>query len=572
MKDGGTISGGEIAAIFADGYDTPAEVYVEGGTVTTMSGNTGIDLKNGAKLVVSKGLVENIKMIGGNGITVGDNSQVNVTGGTITGTHTAIRATSAGSRVSASGGKIKGHLQSIAFKQGCTIDVGEGVTLETDVHPEITGSETVAPTAGESNNISLTIKDSSGNVAGAHESLDYPIIITGYNIVPDSSGGNLGGTALSGTSTLVNVNFLNGAATVPLKLNNAATQKISFYPLGESHKSADLSITPAPAQAKRMMVTTQPTGSSVNGGVLTTQPIVKILDEYGNTVTSDYSTMVTASLHGGHDCLLAGGTTVMAVSGVVSFSDLAAYKLTPGEVTTARLQFTSASLPDTYSSLFTISGDTITTGIIAGRVKDSSDNPVSGAKVSLTVDAVEYSATSAADGSYSIADVPAGTDYTVMASKSGYTSGSTANVSVTANTTTSGVNITLTSDLDGCLVTYRGAQKRYNADTDTYDIRFIATIDTLNAKEVGFVFSKSEPIPTRDNATVKATTTVYTSITAAGVTVTAESLGGKYIVAYTITGIPESDINVPLYVRAFSTVGAETKYTTAVTVTVNSLP
>ncbi len=123
-----------------------------------------------------------------------------------------------------------------------------------------------------------------------------------------------------------------------------------------------------------------------------------------------------------------------------------------------------------------------------------------------------------------------------------------------------------------CLLTYRGAQKRYNADTDTYDIRFIATIDTLNAKEVGFVFSKSVSTPTKENATVKATTTVYRSITAEGVTVTAVNLGGVYIVAYTITDIPISDIDVPLYVRAFSTVGTETKYTTAVEVTVNNLP
>ncbi|MDD2234920.1 MAG: GLUG motif-containing protein, partial [Desulfitobacteriaceae bacterium] len=125
---------------------------------------------------------------------------------------------------------------------------------------------------------------------------------------------------------------------------------------------------------------------------------------------------------------------------------------------------------------------------------------------------------------------------------------------------------------DGCLVTYQGAQKRFNDDSNTYDIRFIATIDTLDAKEVGFVFSKSEQTPTRENAAVQATTTVYTSVTAAGLTVTAESLGGTYIVACTVTEIPESDIEIQLYVRAFSTVGTETKYTPVTMVTVNSLP
>ena len=138
------------------------------------------------------------------------------------------------------------------------------------------------------------------------------------------------------------------------------------------------------------------------------------------------------------------------------------------------------------------------------------------------------------------------------------------------------LNVTVEIDPEegGCLVTYKGAQKRHNADSKTYDIRFIATIDTLEANAVGFVFSKSETKPTKEKvppSQVKSTTTVYHSVTAAGSAVTAESLGGKYIIACTVTGIPENDIDTPLYVRAFSTVGTETKYTSAVTVTVNSL-
>ncbi len=51
--------------------------------------------------------------------------------------------------------------------------------------------------------------------------------------------------------------------------------------------------------------------------------------------------------------------------------------------------------------------------------------------------------------------MPAGTGYTVTASKQGYTSASVTGVEVTADETTSGVDITLTSDEDGCLVTYK---------------------------------------------------------------------------------------------------------------------
>lgn len=129
----------------------------------------------------------------------------------------------------------------------------------------------------------------------------------------------------------------------------------------------------------------------------------------------------------------------------------------------------------------------------------------------------------------------------------------------------------LNSGDDGCLVTYKGAQARYYEDSNTYDIRFIAIIDTLDAKEVGFVFSKIQAIPTRENASERATSTVYTEITASGSTITAASLGGQYIIACTVTGIPVEDIDVVLHVRAFSTVGTETKYTPVTTVTVADL-
>ena len=114
---------------------------------------------------------------------------------------------------------------------------------------------------------------------------------------------------------------------------------------------------------------------------------------------------------------------------------------------------------------------------------------------------------------------------------------------------------------------------RTNADS-TYDNRFLTTIDTLDANSVGFVFSKSEQNPTKENVPstqVKSTTTVDNSVTAAGSTVTAASLRGTYIIACTVTNIPAGDSSTPLYVRAFATKGTETTYTTVKTVTVDGL-
>lgn len=126
-----------------------------------------------------------------------------------------------------------------------------------------------------------------------------------------------------------------------------------------------------------------------------------------------------------------------------------------------------------------------------------------------------------------------------------------------------------------CPVTYRGSQMRTNAaGTTIYDIRFLATIDTLDADEVGFVFSKTQKEPTKGNvdpSQIISTTKVYTSVTAMGSNVTAVKLGGTYIIACTIKDIPEADAAAPIYVRAFSTKGTETKYTEVKTITVNGL-
>jgi len=124
---------------------------------------------------------------------------------------------------------------------------------------------------------------------------------------------------------------------------------------------------------------------------------------------------------------------------------------------------------------------------------------------------------------------------------------------------------------EGCLVTYCGAQKHGN-ENGTYDIRFIAVTNTLSADKVGFVFSKSKTEPTLEDSTVKATTTVYTSILASGKTVTAKELGGTYLIACTVNDIPAEDAAKPLYVRAFSTVATVTQYTQTVTVTADKLP
>ena len=84
-------------------------------------------------------------------------------------------------------------------------------------------------------------------------------------------------------------------------------------------------------------------------------------------------------------------------------------------------------------------------------------------------------------------------------------------------------------------------------------IRFAAVLDSRQFAEAGFVFSKVTANPTVDDAASLAvsTTTVWTSINAAGSVVTAEELHGSYIFACTVNGIGNANFGTDIYVRAY---------------------
>jgi len=72
----------------------------------------------------------------------------------------------------------------------------------------------------------------------------------------------------------------------------------------------------APA-ASKLVITTQPVGG-LSGALLATEPVVKVEDSAGNVVPSSASITATSSA----GSTLAGTTTVSAVGGVATFSDL----------------------------------------------------------------------------------------------------------------------------------------------------------------------------------------------------------------------------------------------------------
>jgi hypothetical protein len=91
--------------------------------------------------------------------------------------------------------------------------------------------------------------------------------------------------------------------------------------------------------AAQLVITTQPTAPAADGGVLATQPVVAIQDQYGNATTSTASIVANVGAGG---WTIGGTTTKAAVSGTATFAGLTAFSATA--ITGATIQFTSGGL------------------------------------------------------------------------------------------------------------------------------------------------------------------------------------------------------------------------------------
>ncbi|OMC88264.1 hypothetical protein, partial [Paenibacillus odorifer] len=174
------------------------------------------------------------------------------------------------------------------------------------------------------NGITLTVKNSLGDTdttfTGTKE-----VTVTGYGVAPDGTYGSLGSTALAASPSKINVNFVAGVAQVNLKLNKAGVQAVVFSQAGVTSPAATaLNIAPVAGSTATMKLTTGVSAPQVNGGSFAQQPVITLLDQFGNVNIGDSSTIVTVSKKDAGSWMLTGNTTLTAVAGVISFTDLGA--------------------------------------------------------------------------------------------------------------------------------------------------------------------------------------------------------------------------------------------------------
>jgi hypothetical protein len=162
------------------------------------------------------------------------------------------------------------------------------------------------------------------------------------------TGVTVAGTPLTAGYSVASgqITFTPSASTPAALLQASGTKTISVQATG--YTSATVSQVIGGGAAAKLSVTTQPAAPASNGAVLATQPVVAIVDQYGNATTS--TATVTASVSAGV-WTIGGTTSKPGVSGTATFTDVTA---TSATAVTASIAFSSAGLTGATSNTFTV--------------------------------------------------------------------------------------------------------------------------------------------------------------------------------------------------------------------------
>jgi len=158
----------------------------------------------------------------------------------------------------------------------------------------------------------------------------------------------VGGMTLGSSAYSVSPGKITFSPSASTLLQSSGSKTIVVIATGFSNASVSQTINPG--AATKLAVTTQPTAPASNGALLATQPVVKVQDQYGNTVTGS-SASITAAVDQG-TWTIGGTTSVSASSGVATFSNLTASSA--DTVIGGTIRFTSGSLTAITSSSFNL--------------------------------------------------------------------------------------------------------------------------------------------------------------------------------------------------------------------------
>jgi hypothetical protein len=187
--------------------------------------------------------------------------------------------------------------------------------------------------------------DAAFNVTFADDSA-WRAAITGIKVGSTATNGVL----LPASAYAISAGRITFTPAAAALLQTSGTKVIAVVATGYADNAVSQTITAGVARA--LAVTTQPVRPTANGGLLATMPVVRIVDQYGNTVTGSTLAVVARVETGTGNWSLSGGTSVAATAGVATFSTLRATSV--GGAARARIRFTCGSLTTVLSNEFAV--------------------------------------------------------------------------------------------------------------------------------------------------------------------------------------------------------------------------
>ncbi len=294
--------------------------------------------------------------------TLSSNSESRATGSSL-----------AGYTISSTGGAVGSYSISPSAPAGLAFDTSTGLLSgsPTSVASATTYTITATNTSGTATatfELTVTLGAPVFTLSATSETRSAGTTLSGYTI--SSTGGTIASYAISpsaptGLAFSTSTGLLSGTPTVAA---SATTYTITATNATGS-STAEFVLTVNVGAASKAMITTQPSGAA-NGVALTTQPVIRVTDSSGNTVTSS-SIEVVASIASGSGTL-SGTTTVAAVNGVASFTDL----LLSGTAGNFTLTFTPTSLTAATSSSFALSVGAASKAMITTQPSGAVDGSV----------------------------------------------------------------------------------------------------------------------------------------------------------------------------------------------------
>jgi hypothetical protein len=229
----------------------------------------------------------------------------------------------------------------------------------------------------------------------------YGSPVTGVTVTFTAPASGASGRFSAGaTATTTAVTDSSGLATAPTLTATTTAGSYTVTASADGTTSASFSMTNVAGPASRLHFTQQPPTSTVAGTTFARQPVVAVLDAFGNTVTTDTSG-VNLALTGGTPAVSCAANPATAVAGVATFTGCAVtragtgYTLRATDGTlTAATSSTFAITPATATTLTVSSGSaqsaTVNTSFanrLVALATDAYGNAVSGVSVTFTAPA-----------------------------------------------------------------------------------------------------------------------------------------------------------------------------------------